>query len=237
MEERIDPVIIGEGTIASDYALKNLNAALGKAQMKFTPAVKDLENRYGGYKYVPLENIISSTRPALAENHLTVMQFPAADLERKVVTLITRVAHWDSGEWIQNSLEVPAELALGKDGALKFNQQTIGGGVTYARKISYKPILGVSDSDDDIDAAPEQPTQEARQPKEYIKKEFPSAKVQEEWASAFAEAATIDEFNTHIVPLFKERSKEFIVAAHNVAKSRGYKPNRATGLYEHEVEK
>ena len=155
-------VTLAEGLIASDYALKNLNASLGKAQIKFTPAVKDLKNAYGGYKYVPLENIIDCSRPALTDNHLTVMQFPVSDLELKTVTLVTRVSHWDSGEWVQNSLAVPAELALGKDGALKFNQQTIGGGVTYARKIAYKPILGVADSDDDIDAGQEQPTIDAR---------------------------------------------------------------------------
>lgn len=151
-------VVLADGIMASDYSLKNLNASLGKAQVNFTPAVKDLKNAYGGYKYVPLENIIDCSRPGLAEQHLTVMQFPVTDLERKTVTLVTRVSHWDSGEWVQNSLEVPAELALGKDGALKFNQQTIGGGVTYARKIAYKPILGIADSDDDIDAGQEQPS-------------------------------------------------------------------------------
>ena len=31
--------------------------------------------------------------------------------------MITRLTHWDSGEWLQNMLELPAELALGKDGA------------------------------------------------------------------------------------------------------------------------
>ena len=224
------PVEIGPGTIASDYALKNLNAALGKAQMKFTPAVKDLKNQYGGYKYVPLENIIDSSRPSLADNHLTVMQFPATDLERRTVTLITRVSHWDSGEWVQNSLEVPGELALGKDGALKFNQQTIGGGVTYARKIAYKPILGVSYSEDDIDAAPEQPTQTARPPAA-IRKDFPSAELQQQWFEAMKEADTLDLFNAQVVPLAKERGKEFIVMMAEEARRRGYGADRTTGLY------
>ncbi len=164
-QKPVEFVVIADGVTASDYALKNLNAALGKAQTEFTPAVKDAVNAYGAYKYVPLENIIASTRPALAKNHLTVMQFPFADLGHKTVTLTTRIVHWDSGEWIQNVLDVPGELALGKDGALKFNQQTIGGGVTYARKIAYKPIVGVSDSDDDIDAGGEQPSIQSSAPK------------------------------------------------------------------------
>lgn len=210
MEAIAEPVILGEGTIASDYALKNLNAALGKAQIKFTPAVKDLKNAYGGYKYVPLENIINSSRPALAENHLTVMQFPASDLERKTVTLITRIAHWDSGEWIQNSLEVPAELALGKDGALKFNQQTIGGGVTYARKIAYKPILGVADSDDDIDAGQEQPMMAARPPKAAVSaREVDLEAERVNWLDAITEA-TETEFSGVVVPKLREGARQFI---------------------------
>lgn len=155
-------VTLGDGIIASDWALKHLNAALGKAQDEFAPAVKDVLNSYSNYKYVPLDNIISCSRSALSKNHLTVMQFPFADLERKTITLTTRMVHWDSGEWVQSVLELPAELALGKDGALKFNQQTIGGGVTYARKIAYKPIVGVADSDDDIDATESQPSMDSR---------------------------------------------------------------------------
>jgi len=150
-----DYVTLAEGTIASDYALKNLNKALGESQNEFTPAVKAEENKYAGYKYVPLECIIDAVRSSLTKHHLTVSQFTVTDLETKTIAVFTRVVHWDSGEWIQNMMELPAELALGKEGAPKFNQQTIGGSQTYAQKYAYKAILGVPDSEEMIDSTDE----------------------------------------------------------------------------------
>jgi hypothetical protein len=155
-------VLLAPGTIASDYALKNLNKSLGKAQVEFLPAVKGETNSYVGYKYTPLENIIGACRPALTKHHLTVSQFPVIDLELKTIALYTRLVHWDSGEWMQHTLELPADLALGKDGAMKFNQQTIGGSQTYAQKYAYKSILGIPDAEEMIDSSDEKGDTQAR---------------------------------------------------------------------------
>lgn len=148
-------VTLAEGTIASDYALKNLNKSLGEAQAEFTAASKGEENKWGGYKYTSLENIVKAVRPSLTKHHLTVSQFPIVDLELKTVSIVSRLVHWDSGEWMQNTLDLPGELALGKDGAPKFNQQTIGGSSTYAQKYAYKTILGIPDSEEMIDSTEE----------------------------------------------------------------------------------
>ncbi len=148
-------VTLAEGTIASDYVLKNLNKSLGEAQSEFLRSAKTEENRWGGYKYSSLEGIINAVRPSLTKHHLTVSQFPVVDLELKIITMVTRLVHWDSGEWIQHSLPLPAELALGKDGAPKFNQQTIGGSSTYAQKYAYKTIVGIPDSEELIDSSEE----------------------------------------------------------------------------------
>ena len=148
-------VTLAEGTIASDFVLKNLNKALGEAQNEFEDAVKSAVNTYGGWKYTPLKAIISAVRPALTKYHLTVSQFPVSDLETKTITLHTRLVHWDSGEWMQNALDLPGELALGKEGAPKFNQQTIGGSLTYAMKYAYKPIVGIPDGEEMIDSTDE----------------------------------------------------------------------------------
>jgi ERF superfamily len=148
-------VLLAPGTIASDFSLARLNAALGAAQNEFTPAFKAEENKFVGYKYVPLEAIIAAVRPSLTKYHLTLSQFPVTNLEDKTISVYTRLVHWDSGEWIQNELILPAELALGKDGAPKFNQQTIGGSQTYAQKYAYKAILGVPDSEEMIDSSDE----------------------------------------------------------------------------------
>jgi hypothetical protein len=150
-----DYVTLAEGVIASDYALKNLNKSLGEAQNEFGSAVKSEENKWGGYKYTPLESIVKAVRPSLAKHHLTISQFPLTDLQTKTVSMLTRLVHWDSGEWVQHTLDLPGELALGKDGAAKFNQQTIGGSSTYAQKYAYKAILGVPDAEEMIDSTEE----------------------------------------------------------------------------------
>lgn len=148
-------VTLAEGVIASDYALKNLNKALGEAQSEFTPSIKSEENKYGGYKYTPLSAIVSACRPSLTKHHLTVSQIPVADLENKTLIVYSRLVHWDSGEWMQAALELPAELALGKGGTPVFNQQTIGGTQTYVQKYAYKGILGIPDAEEMIDSTEE----------------------------------------------------------------------------------
>ena len=148
-------VELAPGTIASDFALRNLNKALGEAQNEFEDAVKSATNTYGGWKYTPLKAIVDAVRPALTKYHLTVSQIPFSDLETKTVTLHTRLVHWDSGEWLQSALDMPGELALGKDGAPKFNQQTIGGSLTYAQKYAYKSIVGIPDGEEMIDSTDE----------------------------------------------------------------------------------
>jgi hypothetical protein len=148
-------IALAPGTIASDFSLKNLSKALGEAQNEFEDAVKSALNTYGGWKYTPLTGIIAAVRPALTKHHLTVSQIPITDLESKTITLHTRLVHWDSGEWMQNALDLPGELALGKDGAPKFNQQTIGGSITYAQKYAYKAIVGIPDNEEMIDSTDE----------------------------------------------------------------------------------
>ncbi len=163
-------VILSDTTIASDYALKNLNKALGEAQLEFGDSIKDAKNTYGGWKYTPLTNIIAAIRPALSKHHLTISQFPETDLERKTVRMLTRLSHWDSAEWVQNILELPAELALGKEGTPRFNQQTIGGTITYAQKYSLKPIAGIADDEEAIDSSEDKGDLPARSAKQTTEK-------------------------------------------------------------------
>jgi len=110
-----------------------------------------------------LNSLVDAVRPSLTKYHLTVSQFSVTNLEEKTVTVYTRIVHWDSGEWMQNALELPGELALGKDGAPKFNQQTIGGVQTYAQKYAYKAIVGIPDGEEMIDSTDEKGDLPSRQ--------------------------------------------------------------------------
>lgn len=123
-----------------------LALALARASLEFSAALKDRENpAYRGSKYVPLENLIDATRPALSKNELAVMQLPS--LSDQDVQITTVLAH-SSGEWISSSLRVPGTM---RD---RFDAQSVGSGITYARRYSYQSILNIAgEVDDDGNAA------------------------------------------------------------------------------------
>jgi hypothetical protein len=233
MEDATQFVVLAEGIIASDFSLKSLNKALGEAQNEFSPAVKNEENKYGGYKYTPLAVIVSASRPALTKHHLTVSQVPTTDLENKTITVYSRLVHWDSGEWMQCALTLPAELALGKGGTPVFNQQTIGGSQTYAQKYAYKGILGIPDAEEMIDSTEEKGDLPARGKYQRGKYDPIATRHPDEgapqfgdssdahdvqrgptdadfavWQEAFKECDTLEKWNKQIVPLMKERQKD-----------------------------
>jgi hypothetical protein len=58
-----------------------------------------------------------------------------------------------------------------------------------------------------------------------------TVKETEEWAEAMKECDTVGSFNANILPLMKERSKEFKAFAAAEAKKRGYHADKATGVY------
>lgn len=123
-----------------------LAEALSKASGVFEMAVKDKENpAYKGSKYTPLENLIDATRPALAANGLAVLQLPK--LVSQNVRVTTILAH-SSGEWISSDLELPGTMRE------RFDAQSVGSGITYARRYAYQSILNIAgEVDDDGNAA------------------------------------------------------------------------------------
>lgn len=148
-------VTLAEGIVASDSILKNLSAALAQAQGEYEEARKAAENKFEGFKYVDLEGLLKAVRPSLTKHKIAVLQFHSTDLMEKSVSVYTRLIHWESGEWIQHFITLPAEGVAGKDGPPKFNQKTIGAAVTYGRKYSLKTIVGIADSsDEDVDKEP-----------------------------------------------------------------------------------
>jgi ERF superfamily len=125
-----------------------LVGALAKARKAFSPALKDRSNSaYSGAKYVPLENLIDATSDALSDNELAVLQLPvSADADRNIA-LTTILAH-SSGEWISSRIELPATMRE------RYDAQTVGSGITYARRYSYQSMLNIAgEVDDDGNAA------------------------------------------------------------------------------------
>lgn len=121
-----------------------LVAALATAQAQFQPLFKETENPFFKSKYADLSQVIAATRKGLADNGLVVIQTPI--VRDKLAGVLSILAH-KSGEWIQDELLLPAGVA-------KFDAQTIGSAITYARRYSYQALIGVAaEVDDDANHA------------------------------------------------------------------------------------
>jgi hypothetical protein len=120
----------------------NIYAALCKAQKSFKPAIKDTANPFFKSKYADLASIWDACKDALAENDLFVSQ-SIGNPEGGPV-LITKVFHV-SGEFIEST----CPIICGKQN----DPQAFGSAVTYTRRYSLAPLLGLITDDDDGEGA------------------------------------------------------------------------------------
>lgn len=127
--------------VNTELAMPELYAALAKAQGQFRPVAKNrsvqIRMKEGGtykFDYADLEQLISCTRPALAENGLAVVQI-ISDGE-----LLTMLVHADGGE-LHSRMKLPQ---LGQD------PKAYGAACTYLRRYSYAALLCLA-ADDDLD--------------------------------------------------------------------------------------
>jgi hypothetical protein len=130
-------------------SIVNLAAALIKAQASFDPILKDTKNPYYNSKYADLSGVLEATQAKLAEQGLVVIQLPISrDQSAGVVTMLVH----SSGEFVASELLLPGVMD-GKDGKPRFNSQSVGSAISYARRYSYLPMIGVAAEDDDGNAA------------------------------------------------------------------------------------
>jgi hypothetical protein len=114
-----------------------LAAALGEIHN----ATKDSKNPHFKNSYASLASVIDATKATLAENGLVVIQSPGWNDGR--VTVTTRIMH-ESGEWIEGVAESPVGKA---------DPQGVGSAVTYLRRYSLAAMCGITQEDDDGQAA------------------------------------------------------------------------------------
>lgn len=145
-----------ENTMNTSEKIGQLAGALAKAQLEFKPVLKDSDNPYFNSKYADLATVIGATQTALAKNELVVIQSPVVDIEGERAGVTSVLAH-SSGEWLSHECVLPATMK-GKDGVLKFDSQSVGSAITYARRYSYQSIVGcAAEVDDDGNAASQNP--------------------------------------------------------------------------------
>ena len=133
-----------ETDIQTSPDLKDLFAALAKAQGEMKPAPKGATNpafkRPGsdGSKYADLADCVESIRPHLAKHGLCLSQMYAGP------SIVTLLGH-ESGQWIKSQIQIPHFETM--------NPQQVGSATTYLRRYSLGIVGLVTDEDDDGNAA------------------------------------------------------------------------------------
>jgi len=123
-------------------SIKNLAAALHKAQGEIRVAIKDASNPFFKSKYADLQSVWDAVRPAFQANGLSLTQIP--DMEGAQAVLVTVLMH-ESGEWQRGRYPI---------NPIKPDPQAVGSAITYARRYALQAVAGVcADDDDDGEAA------------------------------------------------------------------------------------
>lgn len=146
--------------------------SLFKAMIAAAPEISSIgkSKQAYGYKYATLDSLIDMLRSVLPKHGLWWVQTPAR--QNGVSTLTTRVIH-DSGEWIEDTIEMTDTELQGKAN----DTQRVGASITYYRRYALSAIFGVS-ADEDVDGnlnnIRQQPTRQTPQP---AKKQDPLAYI------------------------------------------------------------
>ena len=140
-------------------SIKEIAAAMNKAQAHMTAAKKDANNTFFKSKYADLGSVILALKEAFADNGLCYTQSPVMD--GNAVGVTTRIMHI-SGEWLEGTLTIPLT---------KLDPQGAGSAITYARRYALQSMAGVPAADDDAEFAMGRKSEQAPAKPEFISEE------------------------------------------------------------------
>ena len=122
-------------------SIQHLAAALASAQAEIRGALKDSKNPHFKNDYASLESVIDAVRGPFAGRDLAYTQL-LSDGGQDV--LIETVLMHKSGEWLSSAFRIPAT---------KRDPQGYGSAVTYGRRYALAALAGLTQVDDDGEAA------------------------------------------------------------------------------------
>lgn len=122
-------------------SIKNLAAAMAKAQADMGSAHKDKNNPFFKSKYADLSAVVDAIKEPFANNGLSYVQFPIEENGR--IGVETILMH-SSGEWLSNLFTVQLS---------KQDAQGAGSAITYCRRYGLQAVAGIPSEDDDGNAA------------------------------------------------------------------------------------
>jgi hypothetical protein len=155
-QERAVPQPTPVGECRRSESIAKLATALAIAQGQIESARKDKANTFFDSTYADLDSVWTACRAALSKNGLAVIQIPRS--LRGAIEVETILAH-SSGEWIADTLRLPAVMT-DKRGNERFDPQSCGSSLTYARRYALAAFVGISQADDDANAATDRLAQE-----------------------------------------------------------------------------
>ena len=124
-------------------AIDKILLALIKFQTKVSTVGKNKQNPHFGSKYADLAAIMDEARPIMGENGLALVQ-NLVESSPDEVRLLTTLYH-TSGQYFSSLITLKPS---------KTDPQGVGSAITYARRYSLSPLLGiVTEEDDDGNAA------------------------------------------------------------------------------------
>lgn len=178
-------------------SLAKFAPAFVAAQAEIENAHKNATNPHFRSKYADLTEIIDAIRPTLAKHGLGIIQIPG--FEDGVLTMDNMILH-TSGEWISGVSGSPIA---------KQDPQGVGSAITYMRRYSLAAMCGITQEDDDGNAASRNGTEpEARSETKVAQKKIEKIATRQE-------RETLERYVAEFVglDLSKEDNKKIATAA------------------------
>lgn len=119
--------------------INELATALSKAQGEIDGAKKDSKGNYG--KFADLASVFEAIKAPFLKHGLSIVQ--TTDVSADGIMLTTTLLH-SSGQWIEGYYPI---------NPLKNDPQGIGSAMSYGRRYALSAIAGISQIDDDGEAA------------------------------------------------------------------------------------
>lgn len=189
-------------------SIKELAAALAKAQGEMTGAKRDADNPYFKSKYADLESVIEAMKGPFSKNGLSVTQEFTGEFY-----LSATLMH-SSGEWLEyEPLKIPVKDAM--------NAQAVKSSFTLLRRAQLLAIAGIPEADDDGNAAASADHRPITNKTNQINKANSDSVKNEALVSQYEIKQLFDLTNKKGIAL--SRIKELLKVAYNLEDTKGLK--------------
>lgn len=126
-------------------SIKNIAAALVKAQSEMGAVVKGADNPYYKSKYADINDVIKTVKEVLNNNGIAFLQpLKVKEVANEKVNIVETMLLHTSGEYLVGEIEV---IVKDKD------PQKLGMSVTYSRRFGLQSMVGLPAEDDDGNTA------------------------------------------------------------------------------------